>query len=235
MNNQKRLEELVSEYTSVVRVVDKDANSNKDRAYGGIVRSVKGKLQEHLTDEVVKLAWESISGNKDRLEINSKKIKIPILEDYINELLDEEIKKHILDYKSDYYYKLSVDKQVFIDNKFVIGIECKSYTENAMLKRILVDFKLLKTQYPDLKCYLFQLESQLGGDFSELNENTLGSKTTHTLLSYFREVDLKIFTFLEGERLVDQPIHKAEYFKPLEISQLENAVNIIREELQEYL
>ncbi len=231
--NKSKIEELVEEYTTVVKVVDRDAHNNNDRAYGGVVRSVKGKLQEYITEEVIKLAWQSIGGNEDRLEINSKKFKIPIMRDYISELKDEEIKLYILSNIDDYYYKLSVDKQVFIDGKFVLGIECKAYTENAMLKRILVDFKLLKTQFPHLKCYLFQLESQLGGDYSELNEKTFGSHATHTLLSYFKEVDLKIFTFLKGERLVDKPIHK--YFKPLDPYQVEKAVKIIANELKEFI
>ena len=231
--DKKRIEELVKEYTTVVKVVDKDANENDDRAYGGIVRSVKGKLQEYITEEVVKLAWQSIGGEDNRLKINSKKIKIPILKDYITKLKDEEIKKYILANIDDYYYKLSVDKQVFIDGNFVLGIECKAYTENAMLKRILVDFKLLKTKFPKLKCYLFQLESQLGGDYSELNEKTFGSPSTHTLLSYFKEVDLKIFTFLKGERLIDKPIHK--HFKPLYPARVEKAIKIISEELKSYV
>ena len=228
--DQKRVEELVKEYSTVVKVVDKDAHENDNRAYGGIVRSIKGKLQEYITEEVIKLAWQSIGGDNKRLKINSKKFKIPIMRDYIDELKDEEIKRYILSNIDDYYYKLSVDKQVFIDNNFVLGIECKAYTENAMLKRILVDFKLLKTQFPLLKCYLFQLESQLGGDYSELKEKAFGSYATHTLLSYFKEVDLKIFTFLKGERLVNKPIHK--YFKPLDAHQVEKAVKIIANELR---
>lgn len=140
--DKKKIEELVKEYTTVVKVVDRDAHNNNDRAYGGVVRSVKGKLQEYITEEVIKLAWQSIGGDDERLEINSKKFKIPIMKDYISELKDEEIKRYILSNIDDYYYKLSVDKQVFIDGKFVLGIECKAYTENAMLKRILVDFKL---------------------------------------------------------------------------------------------
>lgn len=146
---------------------------------------------------------------------------------------DDEIRKYILANIDDYYYKLSVDKQVFIDGKFVLGIECKAYTENAMLKRILVDFKLLKTQFPHLKCYLFPLESQLGGDYSLVNKKTFGSHSTHTLLSYFKEVDLKIFTFLKGERLINKPIHK--YFKPLKVSQVKKAVKIIENELKRYI
>ena len=95
-------------------------------------------------------------------------------------------------------------------------IECKAYTENAMLKRILVDFTLLKTVYPKMQCALLQLESQLTGDYSKINKKViLGSHSTHTLMSYF-DVNLNIMTLLEGERKVDEPIHKAEFFKPLE-------------------
>ncbi len=132
-------------------------------------------------------------------------------------------------------YLQSVDKQVYIKDNFILGIECKAYTENAMLKRILVDFKLLKTLYPNIGCYLFQLESQLGGDYSELNEKTYGSAPTHTLLSYFPDVNLNIFTFLKGERKVDEPIHKHQYFKPLEESTILRAIQILSNDLRKYL
>ena len=128
-----------------------------------------------------------------------------------------------------------MDKQVYIDDVFVLGIECKAYTENAMIKRILVDFSLLKTIYPDLNCYLFQLESQLGGDYSDLKEITFGSKPTHTLMSYFPEVKLNVFTFLEGERKVDEPIHKKEFFKPLKREQVEKAVTLLAADLKNHL
>jgi len=49
----------------------------------------------------------------------------------------------------------------------IMGIECKAYTENAMLKRILVDFTLLKSIVPKANCVLLQLESQLTGDYSK--------------------------------------------------------------------
>jgi hypothetical protein len=231
--NKKAIQKLIDEYTTVVKIVDKDAQSNQERAYGGVIRSVKGKLQEHLTEEIIKLAWKSLGGSEERLEINSNKIDIPILKEYVDGIKDDEIKNYILSNLLDYTYKLSVDKHIFIDGKFVLGIECKAYTENAMLKRILVDFRLLKTQFPNLKCYHFQLESQLGGDYSELNNKTYGSPSTHTLLSYFKDVDLKIFTFLKGERMVDKPIHK--HFKPLEFMQVKKAIELIASELKEYV
>ncbi|GIV44747.1 MAG: hypothetical protein KatS3mg035_1870 [Bacteroidia bacterium] len=195
---------------------------------------MKGKLQEHITEEIIKIAWFSIGGDISDIQINSEKHKIPIQKQYIENISDVEVKKYLLDNIDDYYYHLSVDKQVYIKNKFVVGIECKAYTENAMLKRILVDFKLLKTLYPNLKCYLFQLESQLGGDYSELGSKTFGSSATHTLLSYFPEVQLNIITFLKGERKIDEPIHKREYFKKLEKYTILNAVNVLAEDLKKY-
>ncbi len=220
-----KLEDIIQTYNSVVKVVDKQAKEQNDRAYGGYIREIKGQLQEYITEELVKYTWEKLGGAKNRLEINSKKIKIPIQLEYVNNLKNEEVRKYILDNIDYYYYGLSVDKHIFIDDKFVVGVECKAYAENAMLKRIMVDFWMLKKFYPDLHCFLFQLESQLGGDYSELNDISYGSKPTHSIMSYFPEVDLNIFTFLKGERKIDKPIHK--YFKELKIEQLEKASSLL--------
>jgi hypothetical protein len=116
-----------------------------------------------------------------------------------------------------------------------MAVECKAYTENAMMKRILVDFTLLKKAYPKLKFVLVQLESQLGGDYSsKLCKNPLGSFPTHTLLSHF-DVDLTIITLLKGERDITRPIHKKEFFKPLTKENLESAIEVIRSLLKEFV
>lgn len=234
-NVTRKIDEITTTYQNVIKVVDNDATENEDRAYGGVVRSVKGKLQEYITEEIIKIAWESIGRESSRLTINSGKQYIPIRKGYVMQIEDKEVKQYILSNISDYFFGLSVDKQVYIDKKLVIGIECKAYTENAMIKRILVDFSLLKTVFSDIICYLFQLESQLGGDYCELNEITFGSKSTHTLMSYFTEVKLKIFTFLEGERKVDKPIHKQGYFKSLEKMQVEKAISMLATDLQKFV
>jgi hypothetical protein len=226
------IEQLIDEYNIVIKVMDKNAQ-NSQRAYGGVIRATKGKLQEYIAEELVKIAWNELGGDIKRLKIDSKKHKIPINRDYVDTITDKEIREHILENIDSYYYGLSVDKQVYIDNKFILGIECKSYTENAMLKRILLDFHLLKRHFPNISTYLFQLESQLGGDYSQLKEKTFGSASTHTLLSYFGDVDLKIVTFIKGERLVDKPIHK--YFKPIEKKQLYFALNLLKDDLKSVL
>ncbi|WP_104687554.1 restriction endonuclease [Helicobacter acinonychis] len=226
------IKDIIQDYSVVVKVIDKDARNQDSRAYGGVIRSVKSKLQEHISEEIVKIAWQNIGGKANRLEINSNKIKIPIKDSYIESIADKQVRAYILKHKMDYHYGLSVDKHIFVDNQFVIGIECKAYTENAMLKRILVDFHLLKTLYPNISCYLFQLESQLGGDYSALPETIFGSKTTHSIMSYFENVDLNIVTLLKGERDINKPIHKN--FKPLE-EVLKKTIKLMENELKVYL
>lgn len=226
------IDEIVAHYDAVVKVLDNNAKAQNNRAYGGVIREVKGALQEFITEQLVTLAWESLGGANNRLEINSKKIKIPIKDDYIECLKDKKVRDYIKAHKEDYYYELSVDKHIFIDGNFVMGIECKAYTENAMIKRILVDFHMLKTLYPSISCHLFQLESQLGGDYSALPQTVYGSSHTHSIMSYFPDVHLYITTLLRGERKIDKPIHK--YFKRLEKSVLEKAVTFLQGFLKEF-
>ena len=228
------IQEIIDAYNALVYGIEKKATTNQDgRAYGGIIRAGKGKLVENIAKILVQLAWKKLGQNPNRLKIIGKQIKIPIKQEYINKLKDEEVKKYIKQNIKDYYYSYKPDVLVEIDNKVVLEIECKAYTENAMFKRILVDATLLRTQFPKMKFILLQLESQLGGDFSELKDVTYGSTSTHTLLSYF-DIELHIITLLKGERKVDKPIHKHEFFKPLTKESLQKAVNIISTVLKEY-
>ena len=174
-----------------------------------------------------------MGGKSSHLLIDKKKVRIPIQETYVNHLSNKEVREYISKNIKDYFYGLSVDKHIFIDGKFVMGIECKAYTENAMIKRILIDFHLLKTLYPNISCFLFQLESQLGGDYSDLPETVFGSTSTHSIMSYFEDVDLNICTFLKGERNIENPIHKN--FKPLEYNIVEKAVKLIENHLKEFI
>lgn len=226
------LNAIIATYNSVVKVIDNQASHTAGRAYGGVVRSVKGWLQEYITHSLTLIAWRELGGSNDRIDINKHKIRIPIKEGYISKIDNNEVRDHIRSNISDYYYNLSVDKHVYIDGKFVMGIECKAYTENAMIKRILVDFSLLNDVYPAISCYLFQLESQLGGDYSTLSDVVYGSWPTHTIMSYF-DITLVIVTLLQGERNIDKPIHK--HFKPLVKKQLIQAKDLLKQDMQRYI
>ncbi|WP_424946431.1 restriction endonuclease [Candidatus Spongiihabitans sp.] len=231
MTISEQLKQIISDYDAVIKVIDKDARESEDRAYGGFVRMAKGRLQEHISENIARIAWQNIGGNPDNLEINSKKVSIPMKPSYLNRIKDDEVVNHIKKNIVNYVYKLSVDKHIYVNKKFVIGIECKAFAENAMIKRILIDFDLLQTQYPNLSCYLFQLESQLGGDYSELTKPIYGSYSTRTLQSYF-SCELNIITLLQGERNINRPIHKN--FKSLRLEQLSDAMEILAEDMKRF-
>ena len=87
---------------------------------------------------------------------------IPIQTGYVEDL-PADVRDYVTAHIDDCIYRGHVDRHVFVDGEFVMGVECKSYTENAMLKRVLIDYRLLKSDHPDLVCCLLQRESQLGG------------------------------------------------------------------------
>lgn len=223
---------LINAYEFLVKGIDTKAKDNTDdRAYGGVIRAGKGLLVESMTKSLVEIAWEELGGDPQRLSLEKQTVKIPIKPEYIEKIKSPEVKEYIKKNIKDFYYTLKTDVHVYIDGKFKIAIECKAYTENAMMKRILVDFTLFKQVYPNLSFVLLQLESQLGGDYSTDNGVKYGSPSTHTLLSYF-DIDLNIITLLEGERKVDKPIHKPEYYKSLRSESLMTALEVFKKLLK---
>jgi len=229
---EKELKEVIEKYSQIVENIDERSRKDNGRAYGGKVRAGKGGLVESIAKNIIETVWSSISSDKKRLSFDKKTVKIRIKPDYIKKIPDEEIRNYIQKNIDNYFYKAKIDVPVYIDGNFVMGVECKAYAENAMLKRVLIDFTLLKGQYPKLICVLLQLESQLGGDYSQpMKDKFFGSKSSHTLMSFF-DVDLKIITLLEGERKVNRPIHEKDYFKELKYENLYKAADEFRNMLK---
>lgn len=230
--------EIQKAYNILVGGIDEKAHADNDegnRAYGGAVRSAKGILVESIAKNLVEIAWDELGGHSNRLSFLKESIRIPLKPEYLKRVRPIEVAEYIKAHIEQYFYGHKTDVHVSIDGQFVMGIECKAYTENAMLKRILVDFTLLKQVVPNLKCVLIQLESQLTGDYSQpLKPIVYGSASTHTLLSYF-DVDLNIITLLEGERKVDEPIHKQPYFKAMTEPVLRKAVETLKALLAEFV
>lgn len=225
---EREIQAIIKAFKDLILGLEEEAkDETATRAYGGIIRAGKGKLVESIAKELVLIAWNLLLKRDPRkLEFRKKRIKVPINKEYITQIKNPDVKKYLLRNINKCYYLQKTDLHVYINNSFAVAIECKAYTENAMMKRILVDFTLLRKVFPNLDCVLFQLESQLGGDYSALKDNTLGSFPTHTLLSHF-DINLHIITLLEGERKVDQPIHKKEFFKPLTKESLYKALVVI--------
>lgn len=231
------IEEIQSAYNLLVAGIDDSAHEDDDqgnRAYGGAVRAAKGLLVEGLAQKLVMIAWHELGGDPERLTFVKKAVRIPLRGGYLGRVRPAQVADYIRAHLPRYFYDIKTDVHVSIDQRLVLGIECKAYAENAMMKRILVDFTLLRQAAPGLKCALVQLESQLTGDYCQpLNPVVYGSPSTHTLLSYF-DVDLHIVTLLEGERRIDRPIHKHGFFKPLKAEALRRAVEALKLLLAEY-
>lgn len=224
-NTPATREELIRSYNLLVGGIEDAAIQDDDRAYGGVIRAAKGKLVEAMTAHIIRLAWADCGGQPERLSFgDTKTYRVPIQQDYVDRLPDE-IRNYINDRLDQHFYRAQVDQHIFVDRAFTLGVECKSFTENAMLKRILIDFRLLKSLHPNLVCCLLQLESQLGGSYSDpLAAPQTGSPSSHTLMSHFPEVELNIVTLLEGERKIAEPIHQTSYFKELNPEVLEYAI-----------
>jgi hypothetical protein len=221
------LQQIIAEYDRQMKDAHSRAESEavqSGRAVGGVLRAAKGKLQEWITERIVMTALVHGAGiSPSRIDINSTKIPICVRPDYRPLEAHQNLSHALKHQRTRYYFNASVDRHVWIDGRFVCGIECKAYTENAMLKRILVDFRLLQTVHGNLVPMLFQLESMLGGDYHTCEWPCEGSESTHTLLSYFPDVPLHIVTLLEGERKVERPLHK--FPKQLKLQALESAAD----------
>lgn len=173
-------------------------------------------------------AWNRTGHDKERLEFRSKKFKIQPRSDVSFE--DLELLKSVKNVNS-LHYHLGVDIHTYIDDKFCLAVECKAYTENAMLKRILVDFWLLKKMSPELNCCVVQLETFLGGSYEPNEDYHIANSSTYTLVSHFPDVDLGIYTLLAGSRHIKRPIHRREFAKPLEVAFVEVVIEGLKARL----
>ena len=194
---------------------------------GGTLRSRKGKLVETMAKMLVRAAWEDLGHPMRALEFRKGKHDIPLNKDYLDRISPDELLNSIRENRAQYVYRLGCDVQCYLYENFALAVECKSYTEVAMFKRVLIDATLLKKKYPQIECVLLQLESQLGGDYKDVKYPPKGSPSAHTVMSHF-DVDLTIITLLQGERRVDEPIHQEQYFKDLALDSLHSAVGQLK-------
>ena len=200
----------------------------------GKQRAKRGKFVEFTCETLVREAWKLVGGDDNKLRFDTTKYPLKIKQSYLKRF-SPELKTYIESNK-DKYYKIKVDRHVFIDDSFVMGIECKSYAENAMLKRIMVDFLFLKETQPNsILCVLLQLESMLGGDYDKARESVNGSPSSHSIMSKFPNVDLHILTLLEGERDPEKPIFKQGFKKDLKRENVEYAVEKLKALLAKFV
>lgn len=201
------IKDIQAEYKRAILESQRLYADRRAKDTAGAVRYTKGKIVEDITKDIIRIAWSKISSDEKWLRMGKKKVVIKT---------NGEI------------YKLSQDIHVYIDNIFRIGVECKSYTEVAMYKRVLVDAGLLKEAVPTINVFfIVQLENFLGGDYGKRIE-AKGSESVITLDRLFPEVKMFVITLLDGDRDINKPLHKLEYFKPLRDERLNHAIEQFR-------
>lgn len=217
---------IVDSFNDQLITMDARARAMHGRAYGGALRSLKGRLVEDLARDIVLLAWSRAGHSSRQFEIT--RTRVPVKAPGIRSFsISPEAGS-----KADLVYPVGVDLHILVEDELVAAVECKSYTENAMLKRVLVDFHLMRMPHPGALCVLFQLESQLGRAASGPNvvPSEIGNSSTRALLSLFPDVDLRIITMLEGERDINRPIHK--YPKALSRESVDFAAQVLEQSFQ---
>ncbi len=224
------------DYNSIIDLYTERIHSMYGKT-GGQIRGAKGELVENIVDAITQLAWHEMGGKANRFNIRRQIRKIAINEDYVKNLSSEYIRDHIEQNKEQYTYKIELDKAVEIDNNLILGIECKSYMDNTMLRRTLKDFELVvKLLYPKMFFCVFQLINGLGGDYGEVRkQRQLGSRSTHTLMSYTPEINLEIITLLNGKMDPKRSIHDPEHFKELPVENVETCVNKFKNILKPFV
>jgi hypothetical protein len=236
---------IIEEYSLVVGGMEAQATSSLDRAYGGVLRSAKGNLVEWIAQQMAVSAWQDHLGEDiDRLRVTSKQDKtsdssgkrywLELGEGYLRPggPLPSEAREFLEQAGDAVGYWTGADVHVFIDGKLALPIECKAYAEIAMLKRILVDARLLREATGISRYALLQLENMLGGDYGRCPDFPAGSISAHAILSYFDDVELIVLTLLEGDRKVNRPIHKREFFKEMKAEAVARGIAQLGEALR---
>lgn len=225
------LDNLIANYKSKMEELYEEKNP-------GQIRSKKGALVEKIAKDLARIAWvDYLEQPESRLnpEPNKKKFKLKVAEigTYLTRYCDLPIAEKIKSKKDSIFYNFGTDVHVYIDKELVLAIECKSYTENAMFKRLIYDRKLLNEKYPDATYVLLQLESALGGDFDSCSKALFGSNQYHFFMSR-EETNIEVITLLEGRRDASKPIHRRENKKELKKEHLFYAVEVLARILEKY-
>ncbi len=236
-------EEIKKRIESDLKGIIDDYNAEMEKLFsvtkGGSIRGKKGKLVEILAEKIVILTWTKVleqpigrltpAPNKKK-----KAIKLKNVEQYIQRYDGLPIAEIIEAKKSTIKYDFGADLHVFIDKQLVLVIECKAYTESAMLKRLIYDRRILHEFAPNAQYVLLQLESAFSGDFHKCSESSFGSNQYHVFMSR-EESNIEIITLLEGKRDSNNPIHRRENKKELKKEHLIYAVEVLAKILEKHI
>lgn len=97
MNGHPRdfLSVIIDDYNKVILSIEEKARASSKRAYGGIIRAEKGRLVEKIGKELIKIAWDDLGMEQERISFRKKIIRIPLKAEYIKRVKSPEIREYI--------------------------------------------------------------------------------------------------------------------------------------------
>ncbi len=230
----REIDRLIKFYNQKIRAMQTGAitavQRDPRRTVAGQIRSMKGTLVEELAGEIMRSACLELGISEDRVRVERKfKIETTITDPNYIGGLSEEVAIHVAENIAEFVSYLEVDAALLIDGMFVLGTECKSFTEKTMFTRAVHDAGLLYKYHPNRKYIVLQLENALGGDYAEDKEVFLGSPAAHIAMSDYPHLDIEVCTLLDGARCSSRPIHESGYYKNISVYKLNRTLNKFEE------
>jgi hypothetical protein len=193
-NRKKIIEKIDNFYTTTIQYVSKFSGGNNT---GGKIRQSMGDLGE----ELARLAWLEVA----RLYSD--------ISEPIEPKKGEKDKKKCVNKKGN-TYEAHVDKHCYINDKFILAIESKSYLDSCYYARASSDFRLLKEYYDkNLTCAVLSIEDAAKDSSKRFVEDEGWIDAT--------------FILTDGKRSSAKPIWNSNFYKKLNHDKVGKFVDFI--------
>jgi len=195
-NRKAIIKKIDAFYIKTIKLVSRYSGGNN---VGGKIRQSMGDLGE----ELAKVAWMEVA-----------KLYSGISKPVEPKKGESDIKKCVN--KNGNIFNAHVDKHCYIEDKFVLAIESKSYLDSCYYARASTDFRLLKEYYDaNLICVVLSIEDATKESSKKFIEDE-------------GWVDA-VFILTDGKRSSSKPIWNKKFYKKLNYEKVGKLVDFIDE------
>lgn len=192
--------DVVVEYAvdELTNLMNDWCNNNETGCTGGKMREARGSgIEEYVIRVLTKLAVElQIPLVAKKGKYDKKQLRVPT---------SDIVKEH------------QVDVHVYLNNKFIMVIECKAYLDSCYYVRACDDFNLFKKFNYDVKHVIFTLE------------NSIDPSTKKFTDFVHDNVCDNVFYMLDGKRSSNKPIYEREHKKDVNKKNVRNFIEYIKQ------
>ena len=188
---------------------------------GGQQRGKKGEFVPQLCELFIRGSWDLLGGDFRRISVVRKHILVPV--------------STVGNAGS---VKIEIDSLVGVDGKPVTGFECKAYTENAMMKRVLFDYSALVSHAPEFSTvFLFQLQNAMGDGLQYKIGEALNSRLYNMarIQMKMRLPEIRVVTLLPESRSSLRALHDADVTADLSDDRISEIIDVFKDTLRKFI